>query len=663
MHGAMTGTIYFFVFLEGKTTKFLSMKKYAVILLAILWLGSCQREGHYTLQSPDGHIKVHISDRDGHIRMSQMYKGDTVIAPSPVGLKLLNRDLSKQFTIKDVQDVHVDTTWKTVNGKYPSVRNHYREYTLTCKSQLEDAFEYMLVFRCYNDGFAFRYFIPRQGSADKVNVSTETTRLNFKDNYTFWAYNGERHNVGPLNRAEDKKNVVNPPMVIHTERDHYMSIQEAEIIRYAPFNLNASSNDFAVSVKIQPTTDSLPLKTSWRSFILGDEPGDLVESNLLVNLNEPCKIDDPSWIKPGKSLWDWRVWGYTTEDGFEYKLNTESHKRFIDFASEHNIQYLLIDADWYGPEFSEDSDPTTTREGIDIEENMRYARAKDVGIILYLNDVGAKKYGLERVLRQFAEWGAAGVKYGFMRDKSRQEKVRYTRKVVELCAKYQLMVDFHDGPVPPSGDRRTWPNLVTKEYCHAQADAKRSYFPETAVNTAFINMIAGPLDQTNGWFDLNNAHSRVKVFQEIPGTVVAEVAKLIVIYSGLTVLPDSPEAYLEKHDLFACIREMPGQFDGYKVLDGEIDEFISVARPAGDDWFIASLTNRNPRSIQVDLSFLPENTTYQATLYENTPDSHFLHNKESYAIREQMVDAKTKITAKMAPGGGHVIHLEAMEKP
>ena len=393
--------------------------------------------------------------------------------------------------------------------------------------------------------------------------------------------------------------------------------------------------------------------------MLGNRPGDLIESDLLVNLNESCKIEDTSWIKPGKSMWDWRVWGYKAADGFVYGLNTVSHKRFIDFASKNNIQFLLIDADWYGPEFSDTSDPTQAREGVNIEECMAYAKEKGVGVILYLNDIGAKKFGLERVLKQFAEWGAVGVKYGFMTG-SPQDKVQNTRKIIELCAKNKLMVDFHDNPIAPSGDRRTWPNLVTKEFCHAQADAKRSYWPETIVTAPFVNMIAGPLDMTNGWFGLNDAcgNGRPKVFMEIPGTVAAEVAKLIVIYSGWNVLPDAPEEYLKKDDLFDCIRRMPARFDGYKVLDGKIGEYITVARQSGDDWFVGSLTNREGRELSVKLDFLDGNKKYMATFYEDASDTHFEKNKETYQVRKDIeVDSNTTVTAKLAPGGGHSIYI------
>jgi len=346
------------------------------------------------------------------------------------------------------------------------------------------------------------------------------------------------------------------------------------------------------------------------------------------------------------------LWIISADDGFEYGLNTISHKRFIDFASENNIQYLLIDADWYGSEFSETSDPTSSREGVDIVECMRYAKDKNVGVILYLNDVGAKKFGLERVLKQFAEWGAVGVKYGFMRG-SPADKVKHTREVVELCAHYKLMVNFHDNPIPPSGDRRTWPNLMTKEFGHSQADAKKSYYPETAVTAPFINTIAGPLDMCEGWFGLTEAPSRVKVFEEIPGTVAAEVAKLIVNYSGWKILPDSPEEYLKKDDLFNCIRQMPPQFDSYNVHMGEIGEYISVVRKTGNDYFVGTLTNRQSRELEIKFDFLDEGLDYEATLYQDTESTHFLNEKESYQIMKINVNSESSIKVFLAPGGGH----------
>ncbi|WP_347840597.1 glycoside hydrolase family 97 catalytic domain-containing protein [uncultured Draconibacterium sp.] len=633
------------------------MKYSIAVLLFLSVLVSCTTKEEFRIESPSGINQINISNKDAVFTFSVIRRGDTILAPSPLGLMVNQTSCVENVTISNFNETQFDETWTTVNGKQPTVRNHYNEYTFGVSKADQSEQLYQLVFRVYDGGFAYRYVFPASVIADSVKIEKELTRINVNGDFTYWAYNGEHHNLGPNVRSETKVEEVRIPVVMELGNNSFMAIHEAEIIEFAPLSVNASAANKSMGFNINYSSREKAFKTSWRTFILGDKVGDLVESNLLVNLNEPCKIEDTSWIKPGKSLWDWRVWGYETEEGYTYGLNTESHKRFIDFAAENNIQYLLIDADWYGAEFNESSDPTSAREGINIEECMAYAKEKGVGVILYLNDVGAKKFGLERVLKQFSEWGAAGVKYGFMTG-GPEEKVKHTREVVELCAKYKLTVNFHDGPIPPSGDRRTFPNLFTKEYGHAQADAMRSYFPETAVNQPLINMIAGPLDLTNGWFGLNNAHSRVKVFKEIPGTVVAEVAKLITIYTGCMVLPDSPEEYLKKDDLFDCIRQMPAQFDGLKVLDAQLDEYVCIARKAGDDWFIGSLTNREKRTITIDLSFLPEEASYEATLYEDAEDSHFLNNKESYKIRKQQVDSTTKLTITMSEGGGHAIFLK-----
>jgi alpha-glucosidase len=317
---------------------------------------------------------------------------------------------------------------------------------------------------------------------------------------------------------------------------------------------------------------------------------------------------------------------------------------------------LLIDADWYGPEFEEDSDPTKAKEGIDIQNFLKYADKKGIKVILYLNDVGAKRYGLETILSQFHEWGAAGIKYGFMEGVG-QEKVLKTREITRLCAKYQLLVNFHDLPIPPSGDTRTWPNLIAREYCHAQADAKRSYWPETAVSAAFINMLVGPLDMTNGWYGLNKAHSRERVFEQIPGTVAAENAKLVVFSTGMMILPDAPEEYEAKADLFEFIKKLPDSYDEFKVLGGTPNTYISIARKKGDNWYIGNLTNRESRIIKLPLNFLDKSKKYKAIIYEDTPDSHFLNNKETYQIRRVNVTADMELKLTLAPGGGSSVFI------
>lgn len=620
---------------------------YSLILLAC----SCSSSSDRNLESPGEISSVHLTISENSMSLNLVFKGDTLVNNLQLLVTNDGENLLQNVQIINKENTRVNQVWETINGKNKVVLNHYKGSLFKLKN--DEGQEFDLEVRLYDEGFAYRFLFP-----EGYNDIEENSNIQFNNDYTFWAYNGEGHNVGPVKLSEYKNKVARKPVVLKTVSDHYFAIHEAAIFEHAPFVLTNQKgiNTFQLNQKIEAANKVT--KSSWRAFILGGKPGDLIESNLLVNLNEPCKIKDPSWIQPGRSMWDWRAHGYVAADGFEYGLNTVAHKRFIDFAFENNIQHLLIDADWYGSEFSEDSDPTNSNGGVNIEECMAYAKEKGVGVILYLNDVGAKKFGLERILKQFSEWGAVGVKYGFMNGNDK-EKVLKTRKIVEMCAKYKLMVDFHDNPIAPSGDRRTWPNLITKEFCHSQCDATRSYFPETAVTATFVNMIAGPLDLCNGWFDLNNAHNRRKVFEEIPGTVIAEVAKIIVSHGGLFVLPDVPEEYLKKDDLFDCIRQMPAHFDSFKVLDGEIGEFISVARQAGDNWFVGSLTNRDERELSIKLDFLEENAEYLATFYEDTPKTHFENNKESYLVKKDIeVGKESIIKAKLAAGGGHAIMIK-----
>lgn len=620
-------------------------------------LQACNSHSGITLESPNGACQSVISSTGESVHFSLLFDEDTLLSNIALHFFVDSVDVMKGVQFSNIQQSEFDDTWQTVNGKNPTVRNHYNTWLLNCKNEAGQTFN--LEFRVYNKGFAYRFLFPEKGKS-----VTENSTIQFPSDFTFWAYNGENHDVGPIKVSDYGDKVVRNPVVLQTRNKNYLAIHEAAIFHYAPFVLTNQSQERSFQLHQDCVPENTSVKSSWRAFIIGKQPGDLIESNLLVNLNEPCTIEDPSWVRPGRTMWDWRVWGYTAPDGFTYGLNTVSHKRFIDFAAKNNVQYLLIDADWYGPEFSEDADPTSAREGVNIEECMAYAKKKGIGVILYLNDVGARRFGLERVLKQFAEWGAVGVKYGFMRG-TPKEKVLNTRHIVELCAKYKLMVDFHDNPIAPSGDRRTWPNLITREFGHSQADAKRSYFPETAVTFPFVNMIAGPLDLCDGWFGLNDAygHGRHKVFEPIPGTVAAEVAKLIVVYSGLYVLPDAPEEYLKKDDLFDWIRQMPPQFEGYKVLRGEIGRFISVARKAGDEWFVGTLTNRDRRQLKLKLDFLEPEKQYVATFYEDAPDTDYLNNKEAYQIRKDIpVYNETTIIANLAPGGGQAIWIRPVSE-
>ena len=394
----------------------------------------------YAIDSPNKHIKVTFNLTEGKPYYSVSVGDKTLLQKSALGL-VLDQPYSGAFKITDHQYSEINEDYEMTWWKNKQVRNHGQEMVIHLVETSDNPKQLNIIFRVYDDGMAFRYEVPKQAYLERFIIKEDQSTFRFNDDHLWWSANGERDNLGPLSLNILRESVFSP-MIVQADKDVYLGIHEAAIYDFSNFKIKKGTASNSLQCELQgDSKGDAGMKTSWRAIIIGEKPGDLIESNLLVNLNPPCKIKETSWIKPGLSMWDWRAWGYTASDGFTYGLNTPSHKRFIDFAAKNNIRYLLMDADWYGPEFSADSDPTKSNSSIDIEENMRYSKEKGVGILLYLNDVGAKKFGLERVLKQFHDWGAAGVKYGFMRVRG-QEKVIYTRKVIALCAKYKLMVNF-----------------------------------------------------------------------------------------------------------------------------------------------------------------------------------------------------------------------------
>jgi alpha-glucosidase len=380
----------------------------------------------------------------------------------------------------------------------------------------------------------------------------------------------------------------------------------------------------------------------------------LVTNTVPLNLATPNKLEDTSWIQPGKTLWDWRVHGYKTKDGFTYGIDTESYIRFIDFAAEKGIEYFLIDDSWY----------TKVTKGhfeisdkFDIEKVSEYAKEKGVKLILYY-DRHKGSFGDDDLFPYYKSLGMSGIKYGFM-----GSKVPFTRDAIKKSAENHLLVDFHDSPVPFTGIERTCPNAITKEYCHAQQDSRRAFTPETFINMALINAIQGPLDMNNGNFDLigiNNGYREKgpKKLNSYYSTVASEAARTLIIYSGLVCIPDAPEAYNEKADLFEFIQKLPvGKWDDSKVLHAKIGEYISTARRYGEEWFIGSVYNQKGGTIETKLDFLKEGKAYLVTYYEDTPETHCKTNPEAYQIREGKIKKGDIINIKMAPGGGHCMWI------
>ncbi len=637
-----------------------------------------------SLASPNQQLAVTLDLRDG-IPTWRLNCGDRqLIKPGRLGVQVGGSDLRKLESVT-VEATTRHATVETVWGKFARYDDHYNQLSWTLRETSGDRRVLRIIVRAYDQGVALRYEFPEDGNwGDSVRLTAGLTEFRFANDGTGWGYNRERDPVGPqpLSKFHDGKGA-DLPLTVRCAPDQYLAVLEAAIFQQAPFRLRsipAVANAFRESF----ATSTLPAgsATSWRVVLTGRQPGDLLIAPVLYCLNPPCEIAETDWIRPGLAFWDWRAWGATTDDGFKYELDMASWRRFIDFASKNNVRYLVLDANWYGPEFEASSDPRTSRdhlviqpdmtkphiirkpapadwaEPIDVPALIKYGRARDVGIVLYINDIARANYPFDETLALYHEWGAAGIKYGFMRAKG-QQKVLDTRKIVALCAKHQLLCNFHDGPVPPSGDQRTFPNYVTREFCHSQSDAMRAFSPRGFCEQVFVNMLAGPLDMCNGLYALENpARDRPRIFTNVDATVVAETARVLITFSGFSILPDCPEAYAEKGDLFDFLRRLPMTWDETRILHGSIGEYITTARRSGDQWFIASATNEDGRTLPISLDFLDEGRAYTATVYEDGPKAHFQTNREAYRVREIPVTRKTVIPARMAPGGGHCIYVQ-----
>lgn len=582
------------------------------------------------LNSPDKKLRMEFSvTTEGTLFYTFSADKKELIGKSEFGLEGVGPVQFVESRKKSVDDV-----WYPVWGKRSKVSDRYNELTI-------DLTSYDLIARAYNDGVAFRYKVK------SGNPTSELTQFNFADDYTSWFYNGERANLGPdkLTKVEGRRF---PVMTIKANENSYMAIHEACLNSGEPLVLQSKLNETLFSVASKPND-------AWRVVFFGRKPGDMVDSHLIELLNpDPENGMDFSWVKPGVTVWDWRINGAVVGD-FKYTMSLESWKRMVDFASENNIKHLVLDADWYGPEFGQNSDPVKGGKVDQVHQIITYGKDKGVGIWLYLNDVGGRNFPLEKTLEQYGNWGAAGVKYGFMQGNP-VEKNERTQLITRLCAKNHLLCNFHDGPVHPYGQMRTWPNAVTREYCQAQLDGHHVFMPSTFTTSVFVNMLSGPLDMNNGLADLTQA-GRVDESSPVPSTLTAEIARTLIVFSGATVIPDIPENYRKHPELLQFLASEIMPWKESITLSGEIGKYIVMARQAADGkWLIGAATSETSRELEIPLSFLGGGK-FEALIIEDGDDSDYRTHRESYKSSKQIVAKKNSIRVKLAPGGGACILL------
>ncbi len=593
--------------------------------LLVMAVRSVAATEHVVLDSPDGSIRMSFAiGEDGSVRHALAVDGEAVVAPSAVGFA------GGRFggVVRSAQDA----VWRPVWGKRAVVPDRFRAASI-------DLGTYRIEARAYDDGVAFRYSFP--DGAERPQ-GAEATDFTFAGDYLAWYYNGENHNLGPeaIGAAQGRRR---PVVVLRTGGNCHLGLLEADLAEGEPLLFEAGAAPRTLRIASRPTT-------AWRVVQVGRSAGALVDSHLVELLNPPPAPGlDFSWVKPGIALWDWRTDGALV-DGFRYEMSLESWIRLVDFAAENGFPHLVLDANWYGPEFAGDSDPVHGGKAAQVREIIAYGRAKGVGVWLYLNDVGGRRFPLEETLRRYGEWGAAGVKYGFMGGSPAEKNAR-TRLITELCARHRLLCNFHDDPVHPYGQMRTWPNAVTREYCQAQLDGHQVFQPRTFVTSVFVNMLAGPLDMNNGLADLRQA-GRVDHGVPVPSTLTAEAARTLLVFSGATVIPDVPEQYRKHPELLRFLAAQRQPWRESRTLAGEIGEFIVMARQAADGaWLLAAATNENARTLDVPLDFLPEGH-HRVLVVQDGPQSDYRTHAEDYRAEWRTVSCGDTLQLALAPGGG-----------
>ena len=632
------------------------MKKliFSFIVLSFLTISCSGPKQLCKVTSPDGSAQIVVSESvEGLPVFSMTVDGKTVISESVLGYSSPDGDVPGEgWTSGKSAKGKYSGEWRPVWGKREVVIDKYNYAFVPFK---KGDLTVTLEVRAYDDGLAFR-FVNGNGQS----VWNEQTKFNFSGDYTAWFYNGERHNIGPELLSESDGERM-PVMTVKVDDNLYLAVHEACLLEGKPMIFNTAAGDKCFNITSEDTEVGEGFTSAWRLVMYGRKPGDLVDSHVIELLNpDPAEGMDFSWVKPGVNLWDWRIDGAIWGD-YTYGMNYDSWTRMVDFAAEQGFSALVLDANWYGPEFAEDSDPVKGDKAKDVQNIIKYGKERGVGLWLYLNDVAGMRYPIEETLAQYEEWGAAGVKYGFMFDEPTKKNVK-TQNITALCAKHHLCVDFHDYPVHPWGQARTWPNAVTREYCKAQLDGHSIFYPKTFVTTVFVDMIAGPVDMNNGMFDLRQGRTtRKDNNQEVPSTVCAEAARTLITYSGATVIPDIPEFYQKYPELLEFISAEKQPWKESRTLSGEIGEYIVMMRQANDGrYLVAAATNEDARTVGVKLDFLPKGE-YTLRITEDGPDADFLTNRETSSSRTVIAkggaDADT-VEIHMAPGGGACIIIE-----
>jgi alpha-glucosidase len=574
------------------------------------------------LASPNGHVEIRFGVEGERAAYEVLMNGRSVIAPSPLGLELRGGSLTKVRRLGESR-VAVDQRYRLVAGKASDVRNAYNEATFSLQETSATARRLDIVLRAYDDGVAFRYVLPPQPGVTTIQIWGESTRFNFPVDYQCWGYNvgrfGSNHEgeFDPVPASRIRPfNLFDMPLVCH-DSERAFAIAEADLRNYAGLylggrddgglgvvaKLSARLDDPGIAVRL--TMDDDGLVSPWRVIMLGDTPGALIDSNIIANLS-PAPDFDASWVRPGRSAWDW--WSGSQADVPHPGMNTETMRAYIDFAAANGFEYVLIDDGWFvGANAwtpAPDADILRPIPELDLPSLIRYARTRNVRIWLWMH-WRLMDARMDEALAAYQSWGVAGVKVDYM-DRDDQEMVDFYHRLLRTAAEHRLMVDLH-GAFPPRGLARTYPNFLTQEGVLGAEYNKwsRRITARHNVTLAYTRMLLGPMDYTPGAMRNATPESFAPRFilPQVMTTRAHNLGMFVVYESPFVSVADNPEAY-DDPAVLDFLRAVPASWDETRFIAGEIGEYVVIARRRGREWFVGAMTNESARDISVPLDFL-----------------------------------------------------------
>ena len=636
------------------------------------------------VSSPDGSLTVTVGVDGGKAWYSVTRGQQAVINRSELGFVLKDGDFKDGFKMGKVTRSSLDETWSQPWGEDAQVRNHYNEMRVRLQEKKMKKRNLDVVFRAFDDGVAFRYEFPRQPGLQDFVIMDEMTQFALPSDAQAWsipalqAYYEGIYTREPLS----KKGKMSGPVALEVNDSLYMAIMDANLTDYSTMNFAPDGTTLKADLVPWQNGDKVRVGDTrvspWRAIIIGRKAADILLSRMTLNLNEPCKIEDTSWLKPTKYVGIW--WAlqkqcWTWSQGERHGATTENTKRYIDFAARHGLGGVLVegwnygwDADWTkeGDKFNF----TKAYPDYDLEGLCRYAGERGVRIIAH-NETGgaAQNYEnqLEDAYRLYESLGINTVKTGYVNShfyngelQHSQWGIRHFRKVIETAARYHLMIVNHEGAMP-SGIQRTWPNLIATESMRGQEynafDRGGGNPPYHECILPFTRGLGGPMDFTPGIFEYRN--------DAVPGTrpqttLAHQLAEYIVIYSPGHMAADQIENY-EHQPAFKFIEEVPTNWERTLVPHAAMGQYVTYVRQerGTDNWYVGSVTDAQARDLTLPLDFLTEGRSYQAIIYEDGPDADYRTNPYPMTIRRQDVDCGTVLRLHLAPGGGVAIQILA----